>query len=98
MIDVVFHRLATREYEDAINWYSQRSARAADRFQAAVDQAIDRILAGPEALPITLRKYRWVRAGRFPHILIFRSVGPSEIMVVTVAHTSRRPGYWRWRK
>jgi hypothetical protein len=31
-------------------------------------------------------------------LLIFRPRSPEVMIVVAVAHTSRRPGYWRRRK
>jgi len=39
-----------------------------------------------------------VRVNRFPYLLIFGEQSPNVVMVVAVAHTSRRPGYWRHRR
>jgi hypothetical protein len=64
----------------------------------AVDAAADRIARMPEALHTYSGPYRWVRVQRFRYILVFRHRTPTEIVVVAVAHTSRRPGYWRHRK
>lgn len=94
---VVFHRLAAREYRDSRDWYAVRSASVAERFRIAVDRAVDRIAAEAEALPVLSGQYRWVRVRRFPYLLIFRRQSPETIMIVAVAHTSRRPGYWRRR-
>jgi hypothetical protein len=54
--------------------------------------------AQPEALPFLGTAYRWVHVSRFPYVLIFRSQPPGVILMVAVAHTSRRPGYWRRRR
>jgi len=94
---VVFHRLAAREYRDSRDWYAVRSASVAERFRIAVDRAVDRIAAEAEALPVLSGPYRWVRVRRFPYLRIFRRQSPETIMIVAVAHTSRRPGYWRRR-
>jgi hypothetical protein len=32
----------------------------------------------------------------FPFIVVYRTV-PAGIQVIAIAHTSRRPGYWRKR-
>ena len=94
---VVFHRLAAKEYRSARDWYAARSVEVADRFRIAVDRATRRIATQRETLARLGRKYRWVRVSRFPYLLIFRERSPNVIMVVAVAHTSRRPGYWRRR-
>jgi plasmid stabilization system protein ParE len=95
---VTFHRLAAREYRSARDWYSQRSAAVAERFRIAVDRAVQRINAGADALPRLVGAYRYVRVGRYPYVLVFRHLDANAVMVVAVAHTSRRPGYWRRRK
>ncbi len=95
---VVFHRLAAREYRSAHKWYADRAAEAAENFRIAVDQAVERISSRSESLPKLGPVYRFVRVRRFPYVLIFRQRSPESVMVMAVAHTSRRPGYWRSRR
>ena len=87
-----------REYRSAHDWYAARSVEVAERFRGAVDRAVERIATQRDALAPLGSAYRWVRVSRFPHVLIFRDQSPSTVMVVAVAHTSRRPGYWRRRR
>lgn len=95
---VLFHRLAAREYRSARDWYRVRSREVAQRFALAVDRAANRIATSAESLPAATGTYRYARVDRFPYVLIFRRVDERVAMVVAVAHTSRRPGYWRRRK
>jgi plasmid stabilization system protein ParE len=95
---VIFHRLAVREYRDSRKWYAARSASVAERFRAAVDIAVDRVASQTDSLPILSGEFRWVRVRRFPYVLVFKRRSPDVVMIVAVAHTSRRPGYWRRRK
>jgi len=95
---VIFHRLAAREFRAARDWYAARSSDAAERFVHAVDRAVDRIMTQANALPILLGAFRWVRVSRFPYVLIFGDRTDGVTMIIAVAHTSRRPGYWRRRK
>jgi len=97
-LSVIFHRLAAREYRLARDWYRERSAEVAERFCVAVDRAITRIATDRDEFPILTGQYRYVRVGRFPYVLVFRPMDQESIMVVAVAHTSRRPGYWQRRK
>ena len=87
-----------REYRSAHDWYAARSVEVAERFRGAVDRAVERIATQRDALARLGSAYRWVRVSRFPYVLIFRDQSPSTVMVVAVAHTSRRPGYWRRRR
>jgi plasmid stabilization system protein ParE len=86
-----------KDYRDARDWYAERSVEAAARFIDAVDAAVRRIRESADALPVLSGKYRRVRVEKFPHLLVFYARTDREIRVVAVAHTSRRPGYWRRR-
>jgi plasmid stabilization system protein ParE len=94
---VLFHRLALREYQAAQQWYARRSAQALQRFQDAVDHAVQQIANAPDQWPTCGPHHRWVRTGRFPYILFYRILDPDHVLVVAVAHARRRPGYWRRR-
>ena len=95
---VVFHRLAAKEYRSARDWYAQRSAQAAQQFTVAVDRAVDRIAQRTVSLPVLAEPNHYARVAGFPYVLVFRPLEPEIMIVLAVAHTSRRPGYWRRRK
>lgn len=93
-----FGRLASREYRCARDWYWERSEGTAQRFKFAVDRAVDRIATDAESLPMLKDAFRYVRIANFPYMLVFRRIESDLVKVVAVAHTSRRPGYWRNRR
>jgi plasmid stabilization system protein ParE len=95
---VVFHPLALREYRKSRNWYAARSIDAEERFVRAVDHALCRITLDPEALPRMAGENRYVRVTGFPYVVVFRRVNSEFVKLIAVAHTSRRPGYWRQRQ
>jgi plasmid stabilization system protein ParE len=47
----LFHPEARAEYIAAIQWYEQRSVRAADRFEAEVERLLQRVNDNPELFP-----------------------------------------------
>ena len=94
---IEFHRLALKEFDDACTWYKERSPATADRFKDAVEKAILRVSQGPDSLPKLTGAYRWVRVARFQYILVFQQRSHDQVVIAAVAHTSRRPGYWRRR-
>jgi plasmid stabilization system protein ParE len=94
---VQFHRLAVREFRDARRWYALRSPLAAQRFIDAVDHAVQRIAGAPDRWPVYQGPHLWVRLQRFPYVLYYRVIDPDEVLIVALAHSRRRPGYWRRR-
>ena len=91
---VYFHRLALDELIAARRWYSNKSGGTARRFVDAVNTAVGRIQAFPNAGVLIHPPYRWVRLRRFPYVLYYGPVGTNITEVFAVAHAGRRPGYW----
>jgi toxin ParE1/3/4 len=97
-VDVRFQNSAAREYLSARRHYSRIDPKLADRFRSAVDTAVSRIMTDPDSLPQTANGFRGIRVKRFPYILFFKVLEAKSIGIYAVAHTSRRPGYWRRRR
>ena len=98
MAEIVFHRLARKEAQAAEAWYRSRNPNAAERFRLTVERTAHRIEAAPDTYPLLRGTYRQLRVTGFPYTLIYRTSDGPSVMVVPVAHTSRRPGYWRRRQ
>ena len=77
-------------------WYRTRSLLAAERFVAALRQAVALIAENPRRWPVGRRNMRRYVLARFPFAVIYR-IEDSGVCVVAVAHAKRRPGYWRRR-
>jgi plasmid stabilization system protein ParE len=95
--DVDLHEEAAIEYDAAFDWYRQRSADAALKFDAEVNLAFTEIVQAPHrwaAGPYSTRRFL---LRQFPFVVIYRERVRGEIQIVAIAHTSRRPGYWRER-
>jgi plasmid stabilization system protein ParE len=93
-----FSAPAAEELAEAIRWYENRRRGLGGDFYNAIVRAIDLIRSHPEVgTPRTGRfPHRQLRVTRFPYKIVYR-VRDHDIHVVAVAHTSRRPGYWRTR-
>jgi len=95
---IEFHRLARNELREAAHWYRLRSPQVAERFVAQVERAVERIANDPDSHPLIGRSHRMVRVSRFPYLMVYQPVTADRIVITAVAHTSRRPGYWRNRR
>ena len=92
-----FHTEAAAEYDAAFDWYLERSPDAARKFDIEVERALGEVLQGPKRWapgPFNTRKYL---LRQFPFVLIYRERLSREVEIVAVAHTSRRPRYWKDR-
>ena len=76
----------------------ERSPDAALRFDAEVDRALGQIISTPKRWAAGSHSTRRFLLRQFPYILIYRERASSgDIQIVAVAHTSRKPGYWKKR-
>lgn len=87
---------ALAEGEEVAAWYAERDPRIAVRFAEELESALNRIAEAPERWPAYLHGTRRIRMTRFPDIIPYRDE-PSRILVVAIAHTKRKPGYWTVR-
>ena len=93
---VDFDAAARVEFDNAFDWYAQRSPGAAIGFASEVDAAIDLVAAAPERFPETNAGCRSCALHRYPYrVIYYRS--QDRLIVVAIAHAKRRPGFWRDR-
>ncbi len=93
---LLLHHSASAEYVAAAAWYEERRAGLGADFVGAVDAAMERVVPLEQhATAATRRGVRVVRikVRGFPYRLVVVEL-PDVILVVAVAHTSRRPNYW----
>jgi len=93
MPTVELHPAARRDFDESIDWYAERSIAVAIDSADAVDAALASIASDPDRFATVDGLHREARVRRFPFRIIFRNE-PDLILVVAIAHASRRPGYW----
>jgi len=95
--EIKFHDEAAAEYDAAFDWYVERSPDAAGRFDAEVDRALQQILQNPQRWTTGPSGSRRYLLRKFPFLLIYRELSPRTVQIIAVAHTSRKPGFWKQR-
>ena len=98
---VRFEDEADAEYRLAGRWYEDRRPHLGIEFFDAVDAAIDRIVAMPQAAPLVPRiqpdlSVRRRAVTRFPYHVVYLET-PTHIRILAIAHDRRKPGYWQRR-
>lgn len=84
---------ASRELEDALEWYLKRSPQAAEAFLREIERAVSLIAGAPGIWATFEAGTRRCGLHRFPYNIIYRETEDG-IEVVAVAHQKRRPQYW----
>ena len=89
---------ASVELQEDVRWYEERRPEWGSRLLDAVTRAFELIESHPEIGSLRRGRFsvRQVNVRGFPYVLAYQ-VRINDIYVVAVAHTSRRPGYWRHR-
>jgi hypothetical protein len=93
------HRLAVAEIDHEVDFYESRQVGLGSELEDEIDAVFTLILRFPEAAPQwrTRTDRRIAALDRFPFTLPYQIVG-EDIVVLALAHTSRRPGYWSRRR
>jgi plasmid stabilization system protein ParE len=77
-------------------WYDRQRPRLGDELLDEITRAIALLKQFPESAPAIGGDYRRLLIRRFPFGMIYRIDG-DEIIIVAVAHSSRKPNYWSKR-
>jgi len=91
-----FHPEAFEEYGEAASWYETREPGLALRFVSEVEDAIGRILDGPERWRLVEDDVRRCLTHVFPYSILY-TIEPNFVLIVAVAPCARKPGYWKER-
>ncbi|MCA9776942.1 MAG: type II toxin-antitoxin system RelE/ParE family toxin [Candidatus Eremiobacteraeota bacterium] len=97
MTSVRFLPEAKDEFVEAAKFYERREEGLGDRFLDELENCLERITSQPSLGNVVTRALRRRILRKFPFSVIYAHEEKS-IVVVAVAHTSRKPGYWKSRK
>jgi toxin ParE1/3/4 len=93
---VFFYPAAQTEFFAAQDFYEARVEGLGKDFRQEVLAAVDVVRASPQRWPVRVWGTRTYFVHRFPFGVVYLEL-PTRIWVVAVAHTRRRPGYWKER-
>ena len=99
---IQFHDEAQDEAEQAGERYEGQQPGMRLRFRTALMDAVARIDRDPRMFPLhslasPRRPFRFVTLDQFPYSVIYVETATA-VVLLAVAHHSRRPGYWRRRR
>ena len=98
-MNIRVHRLAVAEIDHEVDYYESRQAGLGDELEDEIDAVLTLLRRFPGGAPQWKhrRDRRIALLDRFPFTLPYQIVR-DEIVILALAHTSRRPGYWVRRR
>ena len=93
MISVVFDHDARAEFLEAVQYYEDSQIGLGRRFRVAVESAVKSIAENPFRYRVLHPPFRRYLLPNFPYAIIY-CIEPVNILIIAVAHTKRKPGYW----
>ncbi len=98
MIGVTFHPEASLELGEAVGFYQRRLPGLGNDLLAEVEIAIATLQSNSRiGTPYKETGLRRVLLRRFPYAVFYLETEET-LWIVAVAHTSRRPDYWKRRR
>lgn len=91
-----FHPAARAEYREAAAFYESRRSGLGAAFSIEVEAALTRILNAPDQWRVIEQDVRRCLTHTFPYGILY-TIEDNSILIVSVMHLRRRPGYWRDR-
>lgn len=93
---VEFDSAAREEFDEAFNWYANRSTAAAVGFAIEIEATLEKIERDPERFATTFSGCQYCSLRKYPYSVVYYR-NRNRITVVAIAHAKRKPGYWRLR-
>jgi toxin ParE1/3/4 len=91
-----FHPEAGEDFPESIRWYRARDIPISTEFRAEVATSIRTIADVPLRWPIYLYGARRFILQRFPFSVVYLD-DPDLVTIIAIAHSKRKPGYWKER-
>jgi plasmid stabilization system protein ParE len=91
-----FHPEAREEFRNSTRWYRTQSPLVSSEFRLAVSGGIRLIARAPQRWPKYIYGTRRFVMRRFPFSVVYLD-DPELVTIIAIAHSKRKPGYWRER-
>ncbi|MEO6731711.1 MAG: type II toxin-antitoxin system RelE/ParE family toxin [Ferruginibacter sp.] len=87
-----FHELAQKDYEVSLQWYLERSIRAAQNFVAAMDGALQLIVEYPTWWLNKYKDYHEISLKKYPFTIIYKIEEEKQLIIIlSIYHHKRNP-------
>jgi plasmid stabilization system protein ParE len=98
MTQAIFHPIARRELEEAIDYYNAERQGLGSEFREEVQRVLALLARFPRLGQPVRGSVRRIMLSRFPYHIYYRLLASDNLRILAVAHNRRRPEYWADRQ
>ena len=98
MTQTIFHPVARRELEEAIDYYNAERQGLGSAFREEVQRVLALLTRFPRLGQPVRGNVRRMMLSRFPYHIYYRLLASDNLRILAVAHNHRRPEYWIGRQ
>jgi len=96
-MQVKIHELATKEFDEAIEWYEIQLKGLGRQFKKSVIDNIKKIKKNPEWFLLEADNIHKSYIPKFPYKILYTKENNNSIIIWAIAHMHRKPWYWQKR-
>lgn len=94
----LFHESAQEDYEEALQWYLERSEKAALNFVTAIDTTIQKICDHPVRWRNEYKHFYELGVKKYPYTIIYSIEAAKQLIIVSSIYHHKRNPKKRYRK
>ena len=94
---IKIHELASKEFDEAVEWYDLQSQGLGQRFKELVIEQTKKIKKNPYWYLIEADNIYKAYIPRFPYKILYTIEDKENIVIWAIAHMHRKPWYWQSR-
>ena len=98
MTQAIFHPIARRELEEAIDYYNAERQELGSEFREEVQRVLALLTRFPRLGQPVRGSVRRMMLSRFPYHRYYRLLASDNLRILAIAHNRRRPEYWAGRQ
>lgn len=96
--DYILHEDAQLDYEEALQWYAERSARAAENFATAINYALRLICEHPTRWRNEYRTFYELGVKKYPYTIVYTIEEAPQLIAISSIYHHKRSLKKKYRK
>ena len=96
--DYILNEEAQLDYEEALQWYTERSVRAGENFVAAVNYALSLICEHPNRWRNEYKKFYELGVKKYPYTIVYTIEEDPQIIAISSIYHHKRSLKKKYRK
>jgi len=94
----ILHKAAQQDYEEAVQWYMERSEQAASGFVSVIDSALQLVCNFPDRWRNEYKHFYELGVKKYPYTIIYSIEKAKQLIIVSAIYHHKRNPKKKYRK